>query len=278
MTLGGCVENVERFLEYLKKSESDAGFHRALRRDLDCAKDVQQAFLPPRSLSIPCISCETFYQPAHSIGGDYYDLLSLPEGRWGIAIGDVSGKGIGAALLMASLQASLRAQALHPHLDPSTLIGDVNRLVNESSPTNFFASLFYAEYEPTTRALKYANAGHNAPIVVRPGNDSCEMYHLEPGGMPVGISADSQFATSSFQFEIDDVLVAYTDGITEAENPHGELWGEQRLENLLRPCSRETPEQIIKCILDEVSAFANGQPQRDDATLVVMSVQEGCDV
>ena len=85
----------------------------------------QQAFFPPRSLSIPCISCETFYQPAHGIGGDYYDLLSLHDGQWGIAIGDVSGKGIEAALLMASLQASLRAQALHPHLDLSTLIGDV---------------------------------------------------------------------------------------------------------------------------------------------------------
>lgn len=261
----------------LKKSESDSGFQRAIRKDLESAKDVQQAFFPPRSLSIPCLSCETFYQPAHSIGGDYYDLLSLPEGRWGIAIGDVSGKGISAALIMASLQASLRAQALHPHLDLSTLIGDVNRLVYESSPTHFYASLFYAEYEPATRVLKYANAGHNAPIVVRPRNDSSEMYHLEPGGMPVGISADSQFATATFQVEIDDVLVAYTDGITEAENPYGELWGEQRLESLVRSCSRETPEQITKCILDEVSAFANGQPQRDDATLVVMSVQEGCE-
>jgi phosphoserine phosphatase RsbU/P len=163
-------------------------------------------------------------------------------------------------------------------LDLSTLIRDVNRLVYESSPTHFFASLFYAEYEPATRLLKFANAGHNAPIVVRPRNDSCEMYHLEPGGMPVGISADSQFAITTFQFEIDDVLVAYTDGITEAENPQGELWGEQRFENLLRSCSRETPEQIIKHVLDEVSAFANGQPQRDDVTLVVMSVQKGCDV
>jgi serine phosphatase RsbU (regulator of sigma subunit) len=270
--------HVETFLEYLKKAESDAGFHKALRRDLEGAKDVQEAFFPARSLSIPCLSCEAFYQPAHSIGGDYYDFFSLKGGRWGIAIGDVSGKGIGAALIMASLQASLRAQALHPHLDISTLIADVNRLVYESSPTHFFASLFYAEYEPATRVLKYANAGHNAPVVVRPRNDSCEMYHLEPGGMPVGISEDSQFATTTFQFEIGDVLVAYTDGITEAEGPQGELWGEQRLENLLRSCSRETPEQIIKRILDEVSAFASGQPQRDDVTLVVMSVQEGCDV
>jgi serine phosphatase RsbU (regulator of sigma subunit)/DNA-binding transcriptional regulator YhcF (GntR family) len=270
--------HVETFLEYLKKSESDSGFHRAVRNDLEGATDVQQAFFPLQTLSIPCLSCETFYQPAHSIGGDYYDFLSLQQGRWGIAIGDVSGKGIGAALLMASLQASLRAQALHPHLDLSALIGDVNRLVHESSPTNFFASLFYAEYEPATRVLKYVNAGHNPPVVVRPRSDSFEMYHLRAEAMPVGILADSQFATTSFQLEIDDLLVAYTDGITEVENRDGEFWGQQRLEDLLPSCSGLTSEQAIKCILDEVSSFADGQQQRDDMTLVVMKVGAGCDV
>jgi len=270
--------HVETFLEYLKKSESDSGFHKALRRDLEGAKDVQQAFFPPESLSIPCLSCETFYQPANEIGGDYYDFLSLQSGRWGIAIGDVSGKGIGAAMIMASLQASLRAQALHPHLDLSALIGNVNRLVYESSPTHFFASLFYAEYEPATRNLKYVNAGHNPPVVVRPRDGSCEIYHLNSGGMPVGISGEAQFACSSFQFEVGDFLVAYTDGITEAEDRHGELWGEQRFENLLRSCSRATSEQIITCILDEVSRFTNGMQQRDDMTLVVMGVQAGCEV
>jgi serine phosphatase RsbU (regulator of sigma subunit) len=277
--------HVETILEFLKKSESDSGFyksdsgfHRALRRDLEGAKNVQQAFFPPQTLSIPCLSCETFYQPAHGIGGDYYDFLSLQGGRWGIAIGDVSGKGIGAALLMASLQASLRAQALHPHLDLSTLIGDVNRLVYESSPTNFFASLFYAEYEPATRVIKYVNAGHNPPIVVRPRDGACEMYLLQSEAMPVGISADAQFPTTTFQFEIGDVVIAYTDGITEAENRGGDFWGQDRLENLLRSCGRGTTEQIIQCILDEVSAFADGQPQRDDVTLVVMGVQEGCGV
>jgi serine phosphatase RsbU (regulator of sigma subunit) len=270
--------HVETFSEYIKKSESDSGFRKALRRDLESAKDVQHAFFPPQSLSIPCLSCETFYQPAHEIGGDYYDLLSLQGGRWGIAIGDVSGKGIGAALIMASLQASLRAQALHPHLDLAALIGDVNRLVYASSPTNFFASLFYAEYEPATRMLHYVNAGHNPPIVLRPRNGSCQMFHLNAASMPVGIAADSQFASTTFQFEIDDVLVAYTDGITETENRDGELWGQQKLENLLQSCSRSTPEQIIEGILDNLSTFADGQPQRDDMTLVVMGVREGCDV
>src|SRR6516164_8719598 len=179
--------HVETVMQFLKKADFDSGAQRLVVKDLETAKDIQNALFPPQSFSIPCLSCEAFYQPARGIGGDYYDFLSLPAGRWGIAIGDVSGKGIGAALLMASLQASLRAQALQHHLDLSALIGSVNRLVYESSPTHFFASLFYAEYEPATRVMKYVNAGHNPPIVVRPRNGSCEIYHLDASGMPVGI-------------------------------------------------------------------------------------------
>jgi len=228
-------------------------------------------------MSIPCISCETSFQPASGIGGDYYDLLALQKGRWGIAIGDVSGKGIGAALSMASLQASLKFQALQPHLKLSTLIGDVNRLVYESSPSNIFATLFYAEYEPAKRLLDYVNAGHNPPLILRPTNGSCEIFQLPATGVPVGIWADSQFASTTFQFEIDDVLIAYTDGITESENRQRELWGEQRLEALLKSCSRKTAKEIIDAIMEQVSTFADGQPQRDDITLLVMKVEAGCE-
>lgn len=270
--------HLETFLEYLRKSESDSAFHRMFHKDLEGAKDVQQAFFPPEKLSIPGLSFETFYRPAHGIGGDYYDFLSLQSGRWGIAIGDVSGKGIGAALLMASLQASLRAQALHSHLDISTLIGDVNRLVYESSPTHFFACLFYAEYDPSTRVLKYVNAGHNPPIVARRVNGSVDLFYLMAANPPVGVSADLQFVTNTFQLKANDILVAYTDGITEAENRDGEQWGQERLENLLRSCGGSTVGQVIKCILDQVSAFADGKPQCDDTTLVVLKADSASDV
>lgn len=269
--------HVETILEYLKRSESDSGIQRTFRRDLEDAKEVQQAFLPRRTISIPCISYQTFYQPVRGIGGDYYDLLSLQTGRWGIAIGDVSGKGIGAALIMASLQASLKFRALQPHLKLSTLIGDVNGLVYESSPTNIFATLFYAEYEPATRLMNYVNAGHNPPLVIRPNNGSSEIFPLPSTGVPLGISADSQFASATFQFEIDDVLVAYTDGITEAENPQHELWEEQSLEAVLKSCGRKSPKEVLNAILERVSSFTNGQPQRDDQTLLVMRVEAGCD-
>jgi sigma-B regulation protein RsbU (phosphoserine phosphatase) len=246
-----------------------------LRKELEDAQNVQRAFFPQRTISIPCSPCEAFYQPASVIGGDYYDILFLDGHRWGIAIGDVCGKGIGAALIMASLRASLKCGVSQPHSNLSTLVGGVNRLVYESSPTNIFATLFYAEYEPGKRVLNYVNAGHNPPLVFRPKNGSCEIFRLPCAGIPVGIFADSQFGSATFQFEIDDVLLAYTDGITEVENPQREQWGEQSLVALLRSCSRKSPEEIINAILEQLTAFANGQPQRDDVTLLVMRVEAG---
>jgi DNA-binding GntR family transcriptional regulator len=264
--------HVETVLEFLKKS--DSGLHRALRKDLENAKDVQQAFFPQQSRAIPGLTCETFYKPVQSIGGDYYDFFPMLGGRWGIAIGDVSGKGIGAALLMASLQASLKAQALHPHSDLSVLVRDVNRLVHESSPGHFFASLFYAEYQPATRVLRYVNAGHNPPLVLRWRNGRSELFPLETEGTPVGALEDAEYTSSTVRLDIGDVVVAYTDGITESENRRGEFWGQKRLEQLLRSCRNLTPKQIIRRIQDEICTFSKGHPQRDDITLVVARVKE----
>jgi serine phosphatase RsbU (regulator of sigma subunit) len=266
--------HIETFMEFLRKAESDSGVHRAIRKDLERAQDVQKAFFPQKDLSIPGLSCATFYKPVQSIGGDYYDFLPLQSDRWGIAIGDVSGKGIGAALLMASLQASLKARVLHPHADLSVLIGDVNRLVHESSPAHFFASLFYAEYQPSTRVLRYVNAGHNPPMVLRWREGRCHVFQLEAEGTPVGALEDAEYTSASFRLETGDLLAAYTDGITETENPKAEFWGQERLENLLRSSRDCTSQQIIRRILDELFVFAKGHPQRDDMTVLVARVKD----
>ena len=264
--------HVETALEFLRKSEWE--FQRALRNDLVEAKEVHKAFFPQENLSIPGLACETFYRPARGIGGDYYDFLPLQGGRWGIAIGDVCGKGIGAALLMASLQASLRAQAMHAHSDLSNLIADVDRLVLASSPKHLYASLFYSEYDAATRVLRYVNAGHNAPIVLRWKNGRCDVFHLESSGTALGLLESSQFTSSTFQLEKGDVFVAYTDGITESENHYGESWGQERLETLLRACRDCTPAQIVDRILDETLAFGQDCSQKDDMTLVVAAVKD----
>jgi len=262
--------HVETFLQLLKKAELDPLF---FDRNLEIARDVQKAFIPQEPPSIPGLVCATFYKPAHSIGGDYYDFLQLENGRWGIAIGDVSGKGIGAALVMASLQASVRAQALQPHVDPSILIGHVNRLVHESSPVHFFASLFYAEYEPASRVLTYVNAGQNPPIVIRCQHGESRVFRLQPGGAPVGMFADSKYNAVSFQLEDGDILVACTDGIIEAESVQGELWGQQRLEGLFSSCPRQTARQVLQEIVNEVSRFSGAARQKDDITLLVIQME-----
>jgi len=264
--------HAETALEFLRKSESE--FQRVLRSDLEDAKEVHKAFFPQKNLSIPGLACEAFYKPARGIGGDYYDFLPLQGGRWGIAIGDVCGKGIGAALLMASLQASLRAQAMHAHSDLSNLIADVDRLILAASPKHLYASLFYSEYDTATRGLRYVNAGHNAPIVLRWKNGRCDVFHLESSGTALGLLESSQFTSSTFQLEKGDVFVAYTDGITESENHYGESWGQERLETLLRACRDCTPAQIVDRILDETLAFGQDYSQKDDMTLVVAAVKD----
>ena len=266
--------HVETVLEFLKKSESESEFNSVLRNDLENAKEVHRAFFPRKTPSIRGLACETFYRPARNIGGDYYDFFPLQADRWGIAIGDVCGKGIGAALLMASLQASLRAQAMHAYSDLSTLIADVDRLVLAASPKHLYASLFYAEYEAATRVLRYVNAGHNSPMVLRWENSRYSVFHLESTGTALGLLESSQFTSRAFQLEEGDVFVAYTDGITESEDPYGELWGHERLESLLRACSDCPPAQIVERILDEILAFGKGCPQKDDMTLVVVGVKD----
>ncbi|HZC66574.1 MAG TPA: SpoIIE family protein phosphatase [Candidatus Dormibacteraeota bacterium] len=267
--------HVETILEFLKKAESDSGLQRAFRSDLERAKDVQQAFFPQENLSIPGLVCEALYKPVQTIGGDYYDFIPLQTDRWGIAVGDVCGKGIGAALLMASLQASLRAQAMHSHSDLSALITDVHRLVLASSPKHLYASLFYAEYHAPTHELRYVNAGHNAPLVMRWKSDQFQLFRLEASGTPLGLLENSQFTSQTFQLQPGDILIMYTDGVTEAEDAHHEMWGQQRLETLLSACRNLTPAQIVNRIQDELRTFIGNRALRDDVTLVVVGVQQG---
>ena len=261
--------DIEAYLQRFKRWGEESGF---LHRDLEIAKKVQKASFP-RPPAISGLKFATFYKPAHSVGGDYYDFLPLEDGVWGFAIGDISGKGMGAALLMATLQASMRTHALRPRSDIETLMTNINRLLRESSPAEFFASLFYAEYQPATHVLTYVNAGHNPPVVVRRSRDACNLLTLQSGGAPVGALESSYYGSATFQLEAGDLLVAYTDGITESEDPNGEPFGQHRLEELLDSCSLQDPQALLRTILDELSAYTRCDSQADDMTLVVMRVE-----
>jgi phosphoserine phosphatase RsbU/P len=252
------------------ETQMDSGL---LRLDLRMAMEVQKAFIPENPPSIPGLECATFYKPAHGVSGDYYDFFRVSSGKWGIAIGDVSGKGIGAALVMANLQASVRAQAQQSQSDPAIAMKRVNQLLHESSPIHFYASLFYAEYDPPSRTLAYVNAGLNPPIVIRCQGGRSKVFRLESDGTPVGLFENTGYKSVSFQLEAGDIVVACTDGIIETESQDGELWGQQRLESLFSRCARRTPRHAVQSIVQEVAAFGSLRSPKDDMTLVVLEVQ-----
>ncbi len=209
-------------------------------------------------------------RPAREVGGDYYDFLELPEGRFGIAIGDVSGKGIGAALMMASLEASLRGQASVGH-DLTELMKRVNSLVYEASSPNRYATLFYAEYDPRSRQLSYVNAGHNPPVILRKSAAACRVFRLETGGPVIGIIRQC-YQQGSFPLEPGDLVVLFTDGVPESMNVRDEEWGEDRLIEFAKTCHDLPAFEAMTRILAAAEAFTGGASQHDDMTLVVLRV------
>src|SRR6266567_6670592 len=205
-----------------------------LNRELEIAREVQEHLFPQRLPPVPGLDYFGQCQPAREVGGDYYDFLELPDGRLGIAIGDVSGKGVGAALMMASLEASFRALASVVQ-DPADLMGRVNRLVYQASSANRYATLFYAEYDPSTRRLTYVNAGHNPPIVLRNCRGGCQVLRLETGGSVIGL-LPQEYQRGVFPHESGDLVVLFTDGVSESMNARDEEWGEESLIELAKTC------------------------------------------
>ena len=240
-----------------------------LNRELEIAREVQEHLFPqqlPPVLGLDyCGQC----QPAREVGGDYYDFLELADGRLGIAIGDVSGKGVGAALMMASLEASLRAVASVVD-DPAELMERVNSLIYQASASNRFATLFYAQYEPTTRRMSYVNAGHNPPVVVRNCAGPCRVSRLETGGPVIGLLPHRSYERGVFLCEARDLMVLFTDGVSESMNGRDEEWGEERLIELAKTCHGLSALEGMRRILAAAQAFAAGASQHDDMTLVVL--------
>lgn len=241
-----------------------------LNRELEIAREVQEHLFPQRLPAAPGLDYCGECRPAREVGGDYYDFLELPDGSFGIAIGDVSGKGVGAALMMASLEASLRALAAVVR-DPADLMGRVNTLVRQASAPNRYATLFYAEYHPAMRRLTYVNAGHNPPIVLRTNGDACQVLRLETGGPVIGL-LPQPYQRGTFLHEAGDLVVLFTDGVSESMNARDEEWGEERLIELAKTCHALPAKEGMRRILAAAQAFAGGAPQHDDMTLVVLRV------
>jgi sigma-B regulation protein RsbU (phosphoserine phosphatase) len=241
-----------------------------LNRELEIAREVQEHLFPQRLPAVPGLDYCGQCRPAREVGGDYYDFLELPGGKLGIAIGDVSGKGVGAALMMASLEASLRALASVVR-DPADLLARVNTFVCQASSANRYATLFYAEYDPATRRISYVNAGHNPPLVLRNSAGPYRVLRLEDGGSVIGLFPQ-KYQQGVFSHEPGDLMVLFTDGVSESMNAHDEEWGEERLIELAKTCHGRSALEGMRRILAAAQAFAAGAPQHDDMTLVVLRV------
>jgi phosphoserine phosphatase RsbU/P len=318
---GLAIENSRLF----STLAADAVVRERANREMEIAREVQRRLFPQTSPSVRGVEIAGHCRPALGIGGDYYDFIALDRAddgtaqassRLGIAIGDVSGKGISAALLMASLRASLRGQTL-TGFDLAHLVRNVNLLLYDSSDSNRYATFFFAQYDPATRQLTYVNAGHNAPVILRPtkvavtqgaspgltgqvsrrpeaegpamsdaslssvvqtapnqvaANGVCEILRLEEGGPVVGLLVEASYEQCVITMEPGDVLVGYTDGISEAMNSKDEEWGEDRMIALAASCVHLSAQQMLDCLLNGADAFAAGAPQHDDMTLVLMKI------
>ena len=242
-----------------------------LNRELEIAREVQERLFPQELPPTEGLDYIGACRPALGVGGDYYDFLELPESKFGIAIGDVSGKGIGASLMMASLQASLRGQAIHCGSDLAELMRHVNTLVYEASTSNRYATFFYAQLDIKNRKLIYVNAGHNPPFVLRKNG---EVLRLEEGGAVVGMLPTMfiNYNQGEIQLETGDLLVGYTDGISEAMNPEEEEWGEDAMLAELKNVYDKPSEEILTHIVACADKFANGAKQHDDMTMIIVKM------
>jgi sigma-B regulation protein RsbU (phosphoserine phosphatase) len=240
-----------------------------MSREIEIAREVQQGLFPQHYPPVPGVEYVGYCRAAQGVGGDYYDFVKTGEGL-GIAIGDISGKGIPAALLMATLQASLRAQAIAAPTDLATLMARLNTLIYEASPPNRYATFFYGQYDPATRRLTYVNAGHNAPVLIRPRDGAVEVLRVEGGGPVVGLLPAAEYAQCTIELAARDLLVGFTDGISEALNAQDEEWGEERLIETASRCCDLHPSAAVERIVAAVDAFCAGAPQHDDMTLVVL--------
>jgi len=240
-----------------------------LARELQLAMEIQQRFQPTASPQIPGYEFQGISFPCYEIGGDYYDFIQRDDGRLVIALGDVSGKGTAAALLMSSLHAAIHAQT-GSHDTIVETISAVNKYLAENIPPNRFVTLFYAELDPESGAVSFLNAGHNPPLIVHAAGT---VEQLASGGLPLGIRADADYREGRTHMQRGDVLVIYSDGVTEAASPSGEEFGPTRLYEVVSRNVDASAAGIRDRIESALTKFSQGTKAADDITLVIVKRQ-----
>jgi sigma-B regulation protein RsbU (phosphoserine phosphatase) len=255
-------------LRELQKRLEEA--NRRLERELALAGSVQASFLPKSLPAVPGWQLSVALRPAAETSGDFYDIFHLPGGRFGVVIADVVDKGAGAALYMALSCTLLRTYAMDHPGEPELVLDSVNRRLLADTDASAFVTVFYATCDPETGALAYANAGHHPPFLVRLGGDR-SIETLSRTGVPLGILDDEVWDSGRTELNPGDVLVLYTDGVTDAENEDGTFFGDERLAWSVRESAERSAREIQEAILADVEAFVDGAPQGDDIAVVVVA-------
>ncbi len=239
-----------------------------LENDLELSQKVQRALLPHNVPEIRGLEVAAFSQPARIVGGDYFDFVRMKNGCHAIVIADVMGKGMPASMLMASLQASLRILAPE-NAEPADVVARLNHLFNHNIRLTKFVTLFLAKYDERTRELTYSNAGHNPPLV-RKANGSIEA--LLPTGAAIGLIEQTDFSQKSITLQPGDKVMLYTDGVVESMNSNEQLFGQERLENLLHANSAASARGIIGSLKSELQQFSGASTPIDDTTVIAINV------
>ena len=253
------------------KAERDSFLSELERKkaELRSAHDIQMSFLPEHLPEVPGVDLAALALPAKEVGGDFYDAIPLPGNRTALVIADVSGKGVPAALFMALSRTVMRANTLVPR-SAREAVSEANALIAADAKSGMFVTLFYAVVDPAGKTLTYVNAGHNPPLLFRSGSDS--PMPLKGTGIILGVMPEADYREETVALESGDLLVCYTDGVTEAINADEEQFGERRLIEVVMGCRGLSPGEIVDRILDAVTQFSGDEPQFDDQTLIVLRV------
>ncbi|HKN46919.1 MAG TPA: GAF domain-containing SpoIIE family protein phosphatase, partial [Candidatus Polarisedimenticolia bacterium] len=238
-----------------------------MEQELLRASELQNHLLPSESPPIAGYRLYGSSVPCRAVGGDYYDYIELRGGRYGIGLGDVAGKGLSAALLMFAFQASLRALS-ELDLPPEETIGRLNRLLARQIPTNRFVTFFYGVLDPACHTIRYVNAGHNPPWILR--RDGATADRLPQTGRPLGLFENGSYRAETVELAPGEVLLCYSDGVTEGTDPRGEDFGEERLLGILREARAGSPFDIVRRITAEIESHNAGEARQDDITLVAL--------
>jgi serine phosphatase RsbU (regulator of sigma subunit) len=260
------LDEVSRAVEAQRKAAAERReAEQRAAHELEIARQVQARLFPQRLPELESLEYAGACVQTRQVGGDYYDFLDLGQARLSLVLGDIAGKGIAAALLMANLQANLRSQCATAVEQPEQLLQSVNRLFYENTADNAYATLFYSEFDDRTCRLRYANCGHLPGLVVQ-GDGTVK--RLSSTATVLGLFEEWQCRTAELQLCPGDLFAIYTDGITEALNRRDEEFGEERLLDVMRRVRDLSPRHIVRAVFEEVQRFSDDQ-QRDDVTLIV---------